>query len=129
MSRFPTIPATARISAGLIIDPKFDPIGIPEVELGQISLQGRLANVLINAINPAFDDRKVALDGVDVFLVSVGGYPMVGVRAIGVSVLDDDGAQICCGYIRNVEAANAVTTLNQGENRLLWGGWLESAAG
>ena len=52
--------------AFLVVDTK--PLaGVPaEIELGQIPMQMSLAHMLVHAVNPALQDREIALDGVGI---------------------------------------------------------------
>jgi hypothetical protein len=49
-----------------IIDSERDAIGIPEIELGEIAMQVLLADVLIDAIDPALKDREEVFRGISV---------------------------------------------------------------
>ena len=57
---------------------------ITKIEFGEITLQVMLADVLVDAIDPALQDRKVAFDGVrmgiaaNVFICRMDDGPMAG---------------------------------------------------
>ena len=50
--------------AGNVIHAKFFAVAVAEIELGQIAVKVRFADMLIHAINAAFEDREKAFDGV-----------------------------------------------------------------
>ena len=54
------------LCAGGIVNAKLLAIAVAEIELRQIAMQVRLADVLIDAINAALQDREKALDRVGV---------------------------------------------------------------
>ncbi len=64
------------IGARYIVDAQLDPVGVAEVEFGQITMKVALGTMLVHADHAALEDRVVAFDGVGVdfhasFAVSV----------------------------------------------------------
>lgn len=39
-------------------------VAVAEIELSEVAMQVRLADVLVNAVHPAFQDREETFDGV-----------------------------------------------------------------
>jgi hypothetical protein len=58
--------AQRAIGALDIINPQWDPLVVAEIELGKILLQMLLADVVIDTIDVALQDREIALDGIGV---------------------------------------------------------------
>src|SRR5438552_5067065 len=123
-----------------IIDAERGAVVVPEIELGEVAVKVRLANVEIAAVNPALQNRKEILGGVGVgvashvFVLAVRDSFMAGeqaadmpvvVRLVGaevareIDVLDDDRAQGRGSDIGGMKRANPPVTLDQGENRSL----------
>jgi hypothetical protein len=131
-----------QISAGAIIDPQLGAVAVAEIELGEVTFQVCFADMLVDAIDAALQDREVALDGVgislspDIFFGGVvnrlivrecGADRRVDVRFIGhepavfMGMLGDDRVEVCGGHVRDVEATDAAATLDQGHDGLFVG--------
>jgi hypothetical protein len=103
------------IRARHVINAKPDSIGVAEIEFGKVPVQVGFAHVLVDAVDAAFDDREISLDGVgvvvipDVFLGRAIRDTMAGVEsardavdwrlvalepAVGAGVLGDDRPQV-----------------------------------
>lgn len=59
-----------QIGTGDVIHAQLGPVGIGEVKFGQIVLQVRFGYVLVDPVNPAFQDGEVAFNGIGIDLVS-----------------------------------------------------------
>src|SRR5216684_2863220 len=57
---FAPSPYQSPIGAGLVVKPHLDPIVVAEVELGEVSVEVLLLNVLINTDQATLEDRKEA---------------------------------------------------------------------
>ena len=123
------------IGAGLIVNAEPNSVVVPEIELGRVAMQVRLADVEVAAVDPALEDREVVFGGVGVpkrtthvFLRGVinGTVPrelaadrpidraFVGHQVAGlVHVGENDRLQGLRGDIRNVEATDTAIALNQ----------------
>lgn len=133
-----------------VVNAKLDAVAVPEIELTEIPLQVGFGDVLINAVDAALEDRKVALDGVgvgvapDVFLGAVvdglvrSEVPAdAGIdrrlvaheAAVHVGVAPEDGPQQLGSDVRDVEAADLAAALYQRHDGLLGRGRFECAAG
>lgn len=116
------------------------PVRVTEIEFGQIPLQVRFRDVLINAIDAPLEDGKVAFDGIGegiaphVFLGGMIDGLVVGERApdrgidqrliahkpaVRMGMAGDDGIEVVRGHVRNVEAADFAIALDQGHDGLL----------
>jgi hypothetical protein len=60
------------LGAHHIIDPQLDPVGVPEIELGQVAMEMVLPAMLVDAEHPALEDREEPFD-------AVGGHVATGV--------------------------------------------------
>src|SRR6516162_7656554 len=60
------------ISTSGIVNTKSDSVAIAEIELGEVAVKVRLADVEITPVDPAFQQREEAFDGVDVCFHTVG---------------------------------------------------------
>ena len=131
------------IGAGLIVDAEPNSVVVPEIELGRVAMQVRLADVEVAAVDPALEDREVVFGGVGVpkrtphvFLRGVinGTVPrelapdrpidraFVGHQVTGlVHVGDNDRLQGLRRHVGNVKAANLPVAFDQRQDRGL--GW------
>src|SRR6266480_290198 len=71
MSRFVGEPTALRAfegqrGAGNVVHAKFFAVAVPKVKLSKVAMKVRFADVLVNAVDAAFQDRKETLDGVGV---------------------------------------------------------------
>ena len=129
------------IGAHLIIDTERDPVVVPEIKLGRIAMQVRLADVEVTAVDAALEDRKEVLDrvgvpesGPNIFLGGMIDGPVAGEliahrpadRSIishqvagFVHVRDDDRLQGVRRYIRDVKAAYSTVALDEHQHRSL----------
>jgi hypothetical protein len=53
-----------------VVHPQLDPVGVAEVELGQVAMQVGFADVKIHAVNPALENGEIPFGGVGVPIVS-----------------------------------------------------------
>src|ERR1700686_1899181 len=51
-----------------VVNPTLLPVAIAEIEFGQIAMQVRLADVLIDAVHATLKDREKSFDGVGVYV-------------------------------------------------------------
>jgi hypothetical protein len=131
-----------------IINSKRDPIVVPKIKFGEITMQMFLADVLIDAIDPALEDREVSLGGVsvsitsDVFILRVNDGMMAGeflasfpidatfVSAKMRSFVDpslENWSQVGGIHFRHMVRANAALAFDKRDNRFLGGRGLVSA--
>src|SRR5579863_9689983 len=73
------------VGAGHIVNAKFDPVAIAEIELGQIAVQVLFLAMLIDALHAALEDRIVAFGGVG---VGVEAGHAVGVAVFVAAMID-----------------------------------------
>lgn len=148
MSCFISEPTTLRAfkgagRAGNIVDAKLFAMAIAEIKLREVTVQVGLADVLINAVHAAFQDRKEALDGVgaddpitfvpDIFVFGVvdgamrGEIPTDGNQrllfvsheiALERSVLVEDRMKIIAAHVRHMERPRGTVPLDQREYRV-----------
>jgi hypothetical protein len=131
------------VKACRIVEPSLDPGALTEVEFGQIAVEMRLGHVLVNAVNPALEDREVALGSIGVGVIPhifLGGVVdglvaaferpadrgvdtgVIGHEpAIGMGVTGDNRIEVVRGHVGDVETADPAATLYQGYDRLLGG--------
>jgi hypothetical protein len=71
-----------QIGAGLIVHAQLGPVGVTEIELGQIPGQMRLGHMLIGAVDAPLEDGEEPFNGVgvnvatDVFTLAIGDGAM-----------------------------------------------------
>jgi hypothetical protein len=135
------------ISTLRVIHAKRNPVVVPEIELAQIPLQMNFGDVLVNAVDASLEDAEIALNGVgmdiatNVFAVGVVDGAMrsevvadIGVNlglvghqdAIERNVARHGAAQGVGANSREVERPYSAVTLDEGNNRLLFGNRQES---
>jgi hypothetical protein len=112
-----------------IINAQLDPVAVPEIELGRVPPKVRFADMEIAAVNPAFQNRKVPLDGVGMRVapevladgmvhgpgaasevpadIPIGGSFVTHVAGVGRRMTRDDRTQGRGGDVRNVEGPHA----------------------
>ena len=110
------------VSTGHVIYPEPFPVGVPEIELGQIAMQMRLADMEVAAGDAALQDREIVFNAVgmgmaaDIFLGTVVHNLMpemfahVAVLPVvigakeggGIDLSNHDGVQIRSGDAGNV---------------------------
>jgi hypothetical protein len=77
-------PAQGPVRAFQVINTECDPVAVPKIEFGEVTVKVFLADVLIDAVDPAFQDREISLGGVsmsvasDIFLLRVNDGLMAG---------------------------------------------------
>jgi hypothetical protein len=125
-----------------VVDSERDSLIVSEVEFGEVTVQMFLADMLINAVDAALEDREVPLGSIgvsiasDVFFLSVDDGLMaselladlpVNAAFVGAKVRSlvdpsfKNWAQIRGVHFRDVVRADAPLAFDQGDNRFLRG--------
>jgi hypothetical protein len=131
------------IGAGLIVHAERDAVIVAEIELGEVAVQVLLRAMLVDALHPALEDRKVALNGVRMHIAAnilakgmpdglmtgrMGRDVAVEAALIGMDVRfagavlrhdDIDGRLVS---VLNVERTDGTAALDEGDDGALAGG-------